>query len=166
MFKKRDIKIKAVVFCLLTLIWMIVIFMFSAQNADDSTEQSSFVTNVLMSIFSSVYRDSNISDKMQIIESMSFAIRKMAHFSIYSVLGLFSFLSVYYLTKFSDKTPFISLPICFIYACSDEIHQLFVPGRSGQLRDVFIDFSGALLMTIVVLAIRKIYRKIKTKNPV
>lgn len=166
MFKKRDIKIKAVIFCLLTLIWMVVIFMFSAQNADDSTEQSSFVTNILMSIFSSVYRDSDISDKMQIIESMSFEIRKAAHFSIYSVLGLLSFLSVYYLTKFSNKTPFISLPICFIYACSDEIHQLFVPGRSGQLRDVFIDFSGALLMTLIILVIRKIYRKIKTKNPV
>ena len=163
MFKKQNIKIKSAVFCLLTLLWMTVIFMFSAKNADDSTEQSSFVTNILMNIFSNVYRNSNLSDKMQIIESMSFAIRKAAHFSIYSVLGLLSFLSVYYLTKFSNKTPFISLLICFIYACSDEMHQLFVPGRSGQLRDVFIDFSGALLMTLIILAVRKIYRKIK--NP-
>lgn len=163
MFKKQNIKIKSAVFCLLTLLWMTVIFMFSAKNADDSTEQSSFVTNILMNIFSNVYRNSDLSDKMQIIESMSFAIRKAAHFSIYSVLGLLSFLSVYYLTKFSNKTPFISLLICFIYACSDEMHQLFVPGRSGQLRDVFIDFSGALLMTLIILAVRKIYRKIK--NP-
>ena len=163
MFKKQNIKIKSAVFCLLTLLWMTVIFMFSAKNADDSTEQSSFVTNILMNIFSNVYRNSDLSDKMQIIESMSFAIRKTAHFSIYSVLGLLSFLSVYYLTKFSNKTPFISLLICFIYACSDEMHQLFVPGRSGQLRDVFIDFSGALLMTLIILAVRKIYRKIK--NP-
>ena len=163
MFKKQNIKIKSAVFCLLTLLWMTVIFMFSAKNADDSTEQSSFITNILMNIFSNVYRNSDLSDKMQIIESMSFAIRKAAHFSIYSVLGLLSFLSVYYLTKFSNKTPFISLLICFIYACSDEIHQLFVPGRSGQLRDVFIDFSGALLMTLIILAVRKIYRKIK--NP-
>ncbi len=163
MFKKQNIKIKSAVFCLLTLLWMTVIFMFSAKNADDSTEQSSFITNILMNIFSNVYRNSDLSDKMQIIESMSFAIRKAAHFSIYSVLGLLSFLSVYYLTKFSNKTPFISLLICFIYACSDEMHQLFVPGRSGQLRDVFIDFSGALLMTLIILAVRKIYRKIK--NP-
>lgn len=163
MFKKQNIKIKSAVFCLLTLLWMTVIFMFSAKNADDSTEQSSFVTNILMNIFSNVYRNSDLSDKMQIIESMSFTIRKAAHFSIYSVLGLLSFLSVYYLTKFSNKTPFISLLICFIYACSDEMHQLFVPGRSGQLRDVFIDFSGALLMTLIILAVRKIYRKIK--NP-
>ena len=163
MFKKQNIKIKSAVFCLLTLLWMTVIFMFSAKNADDSTEQSSFVTNILMNIFSNVYRNSDLSDKMQIIESMSFAIRKAAHFSIYSVLGLLSFLSIYYLTKFSNKTPFISLLICFIYACSDEMHQLFVPGRSGQLRDVFIDFSGALLMTLIILAVRKIYRKIK--NP-
>lgn len=163
MFKKQNIKIKSAVFCLLTLLWMTVIFMFSAKNADDSTEQSSFVTNILMNIFSNVYRNSDLSDKMQIIESMSFAIRKAAHFSIYSVLGLLSFLSVYYLTKFSNKTPFISLLICFIYACSDEMHQLFVPGRSGQLRDVFIDFSGALLMTLIILAVRKIFRKIK--NP-
>lgn len=163
MFKKQNIKIKSAVFCLLTLLWMTIIFMFSAKNADDSTEQSSFVTNILMNIFSNVYRNSDLSDKMQIIESMSFAIRKAAHFSIYSVLGLLSFLSVYYLTKFSNKTPFISLLICFIYACSDEMHQLFVPGRSGQLRDVFIDFSGALLMTLIILAVRKIYRKIK--NP-
>lgn len=34
--------------------------------------------------------------------------------------------------------------ICILYAISDEVHQLFVPGRGGQVRDVIIDSAGAI----------------------
>jgi len=34
---------------------------------------------------------------------------------------------------------------CSLYAVTDEIHQLFVPGRSGELRDVMIDSIAALV---------------------
>ena len=44
----------------------------------------------------------------------------------------------------------ISLLICLIYAFSDEIHQLFVLGRSGEFRDVLIDFCGSILGYFII----------------
>ena len=45
---------------------------------------------------------------------------------------------------------FISFIICFLYASSDEFHQLFVPGRSGQVTDIFIDLIGVVLGLLLV----------------
>ena len=49
---------------------------------------------------------------------------------------------------------FISFIICFLYASSDEFHQLFVPGRSGQVTDIFIDMIGVVLGLLLVFLIR------------
>lgn len=81
-------------------------------------------------------------------------IRKNAHFFIYFILGVL----VKYALNSSGSTGFkavgISLLICVGYAFSDEIHQLVVPGRGGQLSDVVIDSCGAglgiLLQTVLV----------------
>lgn len=51
-----------------------------------------------------------------------------------------------------------------IYASSDEIHQLFVPGRAGQVRDVLIDTSGAVAGILLAILIRKIWLKAVRKN--
>jgi VanZ family protein len=42
-----------------------------------------------------------------------------------------------------------SFILCFLYACSDEIHQLYVPGRSGNIKDVFVDSIGISLVLVV-----------------
>ena len=56
----------------------------------------------------------------------------------------------------NTKLVLLSLLICFLYACSDEIHQLFVPGRSGEARDVLIDTLGACLgVSFYYLVFRK-----------
>ena len=39
--------------------------------------------------------------------------------------------------------------ICIIYALTDEFHQTFIDGRSGQISDVFLDSSGSLIATVV-----------------
>ena len=53
-----------------------------------------------------------------------------------------------------------------IYAISDEIHQLFVPGRSGQVRDVLIDSAGSLLGIIIVMAFEKLLIKFNKKHKI
>lgn len=163
MSKNNNYRIKTALFWILTITVMAVIFAFSAQNSENSGNQSSFITDILMKLFSGAYRNSSYDEKIKIIESMEFAIRKLAHFSIYSILGMFSYIAVYYSTNFSKKSFAISLLICFIYACTDEIHQLFVSGRSCQLRDVFIDFSGAIFMTAISISIKKFYNHKKRK---
>ena len=45
------------------------------------------------------------------------------------------------------------------YAATDEFHQLFVPGRSGQMTDVMIDSVGCLIGCLVTCLILHLVRK-------
>ena len=78
-------------------------------------------------------------------------IRKLGHFSEYMILGFFSFsyLSNLFVksSEFKDyrKTAITSLVFSVVYASSDEFHQTFVAGRDGNIIDVLIDSSGALV---------------------
>lgn len=60
------------------------------------------------------------------------------------------------------KHPLImSVLLSFLYACTDEIHQIFVPGRSAQFRDVLIDTLGASFGALITYLIIKLFTKIK-----
>lgn len=118
------------------IIWMIVIFVMSNTNGNDSSSQSNFFANIVLQFV-------NINK-----ETLTFIIRKAAHMSEYAILAL---LTYYALTKiaFNKKIIFqITFLISFLYACSDEFHQLFISGRSGQFTDVLIDSAGCLIMLL------------------
>lgn len=57
-----------------------------------------------------------------------------------------------------------SLLICILYAISDEIHQVFVPGREAQVKDVIIDSGGAAVGIGVYLIINRKKNNTKVKN--
>lgn len=147
--------------------WMALIFCFSAQTANDSSETSGNIIAAVLKIFYPGFEELAASAREELVSALQFAARKTAHFSVYAVLGVFSFLSFisYRWLKFSLRV-FISAAVCLLYAVSDEVHQLFVPGRSCELRDVLIDFSGALLAVIITALftryIKGIYRITKT----
>ena len=113
------------------LLWMFLIFLMSSFDATESTNQSNFIVNIITNIF-----------KIENIEVLSFIIRKLAHFTEYLILG---FLTINMLNKNDiSKKYLISILICIIYATSDEIHQIFVPGRACQIRDILIDSIGSI----------------------
>ena len=56
-----------------------------------------------------------------------------------------------------------SILLSFLYACTDELHQIFVPGRSAQFRDVLIDTLGASFGATITYLIIKLFTKIKTR---
>ena len=115
------------------LIWMIFIFIMSHTNGNDSSNQSNFIAEIILKV---------------IRDTLTFIIRKAAHMSEYAILLL---LLYYALSNVISKhTLSLSLLVTFIYACSDEFHQLFIPGRSGQFKDVLIDTSGALIMLMII----------------
>lgn len=58
----------------------------------------------------------------------------------------------------------MSIFLSFLYACTDELHQIFVPGRSAQFRDILIDTLGASIGTIITYLIIKLFNKIKTRS--
>ena len=124
----------------LVITWAIVIFIFSNQTGDISNNNNRFVVDLFKLI--GVNLDSYFGDMVD------FIIRKLAHFSEYFIL--------YYLTynalieNLSRKKALIaSLAIIFIYACSDEIHQAFIPGRVPGIRDVLVDTGGGLLCMLL-----------------
>lgn len=113
------------------LLWMLLIFLMSSFDATESANQSNFIVNIITDIF-----------KIENIELLSFIIRKLAHFTEYLILG---FLTINMLNKNDiSKKYLISILICIIYATSDEIHQIFVPGRACQIRDILIDSMGSI----------------------
>ena len=145
---------------------MALIFSMSAQNATESDKTSGNVIESVLSVIYPGFDGLSEESKAELISSFQFIARKTAHFSLYAILGLLSFLTVisYRNLKFGLRTA-LSAAICLLYAVSDEVHQLFVPGRSGEIRDVCIDFCGSLLMiTVLALSaryIKKIYKHVK-----
>ena len=116
---------------ILVLIWMTIIFIMSSFNAEDSANQSNFIVNIIANIL-------NINN----ISLLSLIIRKLAHFTEYLILGT---LVINMFTKNNaKKTYLLSILLCIIYAISDEIHQIFVPGRACQLKDILIDSVGSI----------------------
>lgn len=89
--------------------------------------------------------------------------RKIAHFTIYLVLGVALTNAFRSLKpkKFPNLKPLIlSASIALIYASLDEYHQSFIPGRDGNLRDIIIDTLGAIAgICIYVIIFCKIKQK-------
>ena len=52
---------------------------------------------------------------------------------------------------------------CIIYAIFDEIHQIYVPGRTGKAIDVIIDTLGSC-MGITLLLVNNIIKR-RSKKP-
>lgn len=133
-------RVKLCLLLILLLAVMTAIFAFSSQPAAQSQKLSdSFLDRVgkLLS-FLPWFR-----------EDPGKRIRKLAHFAEFMCLGLVSelfFQELYSAKKNRLSTgTFWSLLFCFLYACSDEIHQIFVPGRSCEWKDVLLDSAGAVL---------------------
>lgn len=146
---------------------MALIFYLSSQNAEISSETSGSVIESVAGIFYPGFSEMSAAEQEEIVGAFQFIVRKTAHFSLYAVLGILSFLSVISYRKLKYRFRIlISAGICLLYAASDEFHQLFVAGRSGEIRDICIDFCGSLI-AIAVLAllsrlIKRIYKAIRT----
>lgn len=164
--REISIKVFRTVTLILMLAWMLLIFSMSAQNATNSSKTSGNMIGTVLSVFYPGFDGLSEDSKAELIASFQFIARKAAHFSLYAILGFLSFLTVisYRNLKFGLRAA-LSAAICLLYAVSDEFHQLFVPGRSCELRDICIDFCGSLLMiTLSALSARyinRIYKHVK-----
>ena len=138
---------KKIIYPILLISWMIIIFCFSNQNGVKSQGLSDNIINRVIDISNS---NMTKGDRKKIVSNVSFMVRKLAHFTEYLILGILIYLvlSVYGVSKIL----LFSILFVFIYACSDEIHQLFSFGRSAKVLDVFIDsiggFSGISILNI------------------
>ena len=140
---------------LLVIIWMGVIFMFSATPSDKSNEGSMEISRFIVE---KIYSNKSNLEKKRISKKLNKPLRKLAHGSVYLILAIFVNSVVCTIKKKLFVCNLISIIFCFIYACSDEFHQVFVLNRSPLIGDVFIDTFGALIGCFIF---NFIYRKIK-----
>ena len=140
MINKYFTKKKYVINLLLIVIWMTFIFLMSNQPAETSDSQSLGIISILSKLgidMSGIFGD-----------IANFIVRKCAHFLEYMILGFL----IINLIKEDLKLKYIILVVVsgvFLYACTDEFHQLFVSGRDGNLRDIFIDTSGGTVSALL-----------------
>ena len=141
---------------------MVMIFVFSAQEAVKSQKTSESFTKKVLSVSKSFKELPEIKQNI-VVEKVQFSVRKMAHFSIYTLLGI-SLLSAMLLTFKKRFLWLYSYIIATVYAICDEIHQLFIVGRSCRVGDMFIDSMGALSGILIVLIITTLYKNKKAKK--
>ena len=135
-------------------LWMGMIYWFSAQPADISTEESFGLAVQLVEIYAGF---SGMEEPKQLQWSLMIepVLRKAAHMSEYALLACLVYFGIRGFTSSYRRAALISLIICMLYACTDEWHQTFVYGRSGRIRDVLIDTSGAVTALLIILLLKR-----------
>ena len=166
---------------------MIMIFLFSAAPAEESSAESGIIVRMVLHILENVRGKAFTGEEFTYwAEVIHTPIRKLAHMTEYALLAWAFFVptvmwgrkqllpvsvgadgmpgNVRMNGKLLKKWYFGSLLAAVCYAVTDEIHQLFVEGRSGSAVDVLIDGAGAALGMLFFLLLWKIVRGIKGKK--
>lgn len=154
---------KMVIMFLMLLAVMTIIFNFSSHTGNESSNLSIKVTRFISRIIFRNFNNMSLSQQQFIVNELHLFVRKLAHFTIYMILGIFMYFFIA-LTEIRFKFPTAWI-LCIIYAATDEYHQSFTPGRTMQLKDVIIDSSGAfcgILAAIVIIAVFEYIRKCLT----
>ena len=141
---------------LLVIFWMALIFSFSSDSADISTKKSDGVIIKTVELF--LDKDLSAKEEEKWISYFVVPVRKGAHFFIYLILGILIINFFNEFLIFDKKLILLAVFLSFLYACTDEIHQLFVSGRSGQISDVILDTIGAFTGIMIY---KFIYNKIR-----
>lgn len=136
----------------LIVIWLVIIFSLSNDTAEESSSKSDVVAEEIAEV---IYKDEN--KKKELVHP----IRKIAHGTVYFILNILVMNLLFQLNRMNYKYYLLGILFCILYAISDEVHQLYISGRSGELRDVFIDSMGSILGCLFYLGIYKLIRKIK-----
>ncbi len=160
---KKITVIRAILLALIISV-MVIIFVLSAQGGEESGETSAGFTAFVLNLFG-INEENTPPEELVKIEGI---IRTLAHFSEYAALG---FLGALFLHTYSMKR---IVSLCYavsfsaLYAVTDEIHQIFVPGRAAQFSDFLVDTSGALcgalavtVLPLIAARITGLYRKPK-----
>lgn len=139
-------------------LWLAVIYSFSAKNGVSSSNYSGGITKKVLKIIYPSYEHKDVRTKKIIFQKTNFYIRKTAHFAEYAILAV---LVTFFLLTFNMgfiSAIIFTVALCCAFAAGDEIHQMFVKGRSPQMKDVILDTIGALAGSVFAsLAVRIVF---------
>lgn len=145
-YKKQD-KVH-IIFFVLMIVTAIIIFLFSSQDGKKSTSTSdNFIKQIVKIIYGNDIDEAKLEE---ITDDLSFYIRKLAHFTIYTIFGInaFGFINTFNITL--KRKILFAILIGALYASSDEFHQLFSIGRSASIKDVGIDCLGVAFGILLI----------------
>ena len=137
-----------------SLLTVVIIFSFSLKNGEESTQQSSWVAE----------RVQAVTDFFEDTTGIEVNVRKVGHFSEFAVLGSELILMYIFSRKYGFSRLFNVFGIGLTTAVCDESIQLFVPGRSGQIKDVGIDMLGFVCGALLISGIYYLIVFIKKRN--
>ena len=158
--KKQLLRLAAV------LIWMCVIFFLSAQPSEETSDLSGSVSYLIVSAASRIlglgWKEAKLLWAASLVE---YPIRKAAHMTEYAVLTMLAYQAA---GTYGCRKPLVrgasALALAFCYACTDEFHQRFVPGRAGMFTDVLIDTFGGCAGLFALFLLGKIAAQIRRKR--
>ena len=144
---------------------MIMIFYFSAQEAAASERASGGIVGRVIALLYPHFVELSAEEQAQIEHILALLIRKSAHLTEYLLLGaaLMAHVRAIDSCRRLKHPKLIAFLIGTVYAASDELHQLFVPGRSGELTDTMLDGLGVLLGVLLLSILLNRRRKGRTE---
>ena len=144
--------LKMIISWLLVILWMLVIFTFSHMNGDDSNSKSKGTINKVIETVVDTSDKLGITDKQpteekkeEVVIDLNGPLRKCMHMTVYLILALLVVNALNVSNVKLKRAYLLAFIICFIYACTDELHQTFIADRSGEFKDVLIDSFGSLI---------------------
>lgn len=126
------------------ILWMIVIFCFSHQPVNESSQLSGSISKPIAEKLESIMKI-DVDE-----ENFDYMIRKFSHFMEYMILGILMYLASVKSNIPRNNKLLWCILLCALYAITDEIHQAFVPGRGPKVLDVIIDTVGSITGILLV----------------
>lgn len=153
--KKQTRDNKRFLYIIPVILWMMFIFYMSAKDGQGSSSLSGGIAEKIGGLVEKLRNDTP-DEEIRFIAAFETMIRKLAHMVEYGILFGLVLLAVKKINLDSKiiYNYILSCVICFLYACTDEFHQLFVQGRNGSMPDVGIDMAGVFLCLLGGLAVR------------
>ncbi len=149
----------------LVISWMVGIFYFSHQTKQQSGDISSGISDKLYDSIewtpggkTKVHNDEWFRWKYQVF------VRKSAHIFLFAGLGTLLTVAVSLHTDKRILRFVIPCGIGILYAISDEVHQHYIPGRSGNITDVLWDMLGILIGCLAVKLVVVVLNKFKKRK--
>lgn len=137
---------KRILYFIPALCMMIVIFAFSSKPADISGKSSMRIANKIYSVYEGITgRTKTEEERLYEVEILDHIVRKGAHVTEFALLAAAWAWPLSKSGLKGIKLALTAIGLTVLYAASDEYHQTFVPGRSGEIKDVCIDGIGALI---------------------
>jgi len=135
----------------LTLSILYAIFIFYLSSLSDVSSQVDFIKKQDLLDILSFSEGFGLEFITEISYFIYYNQDKAMHFFLYTGFGIVLYLTMHFSrnAKLQKYAVLFALIIGVSYAITDEIHQTFVPGRSGTITDLMADTAGLVFSLII-----------------